>query len=332
MSPKSSSCVFLGYSPIHKGFRCFDRKTQCLYVSRHVQFYETIFPYAGDDMQQIHNSTPYITFSDSFESNDNMSLDLLLSSPISNPNCFPCSDDLHASSHASLVISTIPSSSPLSPSVSISTTSTNTNPMVTRGKDGIFKPKAYHALTLSPLSQFFQVILAIREPRGFKSTAKHPKWLSAMDDEIQALKKNDTWDLVLCPINHNVVGCCWIFKTKLHANGSIERHKACLVAKGFSQIHGLDFGDTFNPVVRPATIRIILSIAVTSGWPLHLLDVKNAFLHGHLSEEVYMEQPPGYTDPQFPQHVCHLKRALYELKQGPHAWFQRFSSFLFIYL
>ncbi|KAL6349136.1 hypothetical protein AAG906_033792 [Vitis piasezkii] len=203
----TSSC----YSPLHKGFRCFDRKTQRLYVSRHVQFYETIFPYAGDDMQQIHNSTPYITFSDSFESNDNMSHDLLLFSPVSNPNCLPCSDDLHASSHASPIISTILSSSPLSAFVSIPTTSTNIHPM----------------------------------PRGFKCETKHHEWLSAMDDEIQALKKNDTWDLVPRPINHNVVGCRWIFKTKLHANGSIERHKARLVAKGFSQIHGLDFEDTF---------------------------------------------------------------------------------------
>ncbi|KAL6346966.1 hypothetical protein AAG906_006026 [Vitis piasezkii] len=271
------------------GFRCFVHKTQRLYVSRHVQCYETIFPYAGDDMQQIHNSTPYITFSYSFESNDNMSPDLLLSSPISNPNCLPCGDDLHASSHASPVISTIPSSSPLSPSVSIPTTSTNTNLM------------------------FFQVLIAIQESRGFKFVAKHPKWLSAMDDEIQALKKNDTWDLITRPINHNVVGCRWIFKTKLHANGSIERHKAHLVAKGFSQIHGLDFEDTFSPVVHPATIRIILSIAVTYGWSLHQLDVKNAFLHGHLSEEVYMEQPPGYIDRQFPQHVCHLKCTFYLL-------------------
>ena len=106
-------------------------------------------------MQQIHNSTSYITFSDSFESNDNMSPDLLLSSPVSNPNCLSCSDDLHASSHASPVISTIPSTSPLSPSVFILTTSTNTHPMVTREKVGIFKPKAYHALTFSPSSQIF---------------------------------------------------------------------------------------------------------------------------------------------------------------------------------
>ena len=79
--------------------------------------------------------------------------------------------------------------------------------------------------------------------------------------------------------------------------------------------------DTFSPVVRPAIVRIILSLAVTSGWRLHQLDVKNAFLHGFLNEEVYMEQPPGYTDPHFPQHVCCLKRALYGLKQAPQAWF-----------
>jgi hypothetical protein len=90
-----------------------------------------------------------------------------------------------------------------------------------------------------------------------------------MDAEIQALKNNDTWDFVQRPASHNVVGCRWIFKTKLRANGSIERHKAHLVAKGFSQIHGLDFEDMFSPVVRPATVRIILSIEVGSGWPLH---------------------------------------------------------------
>jgi hypothetical protein len=118
-----------------------------------------------------------------------------------------------------------------------------------------------------------------------------------MDDEIQALKKNDSWDIVPRLVNHNMIGCRWIFKTKLYADGSIKHHKARLVAKGFSQIHGLDFKDTFNPVVRPATVQIILSIIVIFGWLLHQLNVNNAFLHGHISEEVYMDQPPGYTDP-----------------------------------
>jgi hypothetical protein len=86
------------------------------------------------------------------------------------------------------------------------------------------------------------------------------------------------------------------------------------VAQGFSQIQGFDFDDTFSPVVRPATVRLILSLAFTSDWSVHKLDVNNAFLHGLLHDEVYMEQPPGYTDPLFPQHVYRLKQALYGLK------------------
>ncbi|KAJ6945155.1 Retrovirus-related Pol polyprotein from transposon RE1 [Populus alba x Populus x berolinensis] len=333
LSLKSAPCVFLGYSPLHKGFRCFDRKTQRLYISRHVQFYETIFPYAGDNVQQNHNSIPYITFSDFLDSHNIVSPASplpLVSSLVSASTCLPCSDKLVASCSQPPIMSIVPSPSQSSPHVPVPlmTTSTNLHPMVTRRKAGIFKPKAYHVLTISPSSQFFQVLLALQEPRGFKSAAKHLAWLLAMDAEIQALKKNDTWDLMLRPASHNVVSCRWIFKTKLRADGSIERHKARLVAKGFSQIHGLDFEDTFSLVVRPATVRIILSIAVSSGWLLHQLDVHNVFLHGHLSELVYMDQPPGYTDPRFPHHVCRLKRALYGLKQAPRAWFQRFSSFL----
>jgi len=101
------------------------------------------------------------------------------------------------------------------------------------------------------------------------------------------------------------------------------------VAQGFSQKHGIDFDATFCPVVCPATVRIILTLVAMHNWALHQLDVKNAFLHGFLQEEVYMEQPPGYIDPEFPSHVCCLQRALYGLKQASRAWFQRFSHFLF---
>ena len=100
------------------------------------------------------------------------------------------------------------------------------------------------------------------------------------------------------------------------------------MAQGFSQKHGIDFDATFSPVVCPATVRIILTLVAMHNWALHQLDVKNAFLHGFLQEEVYMEQPLGYIDPEFPSHVCCLQRALYGLKQAPRAWFQRFSHFL----
>jgi hypothetical protein len=149
-----------------------------------------------------------------------------------------------------------------------------------------------------------------------------------MEEEIRALKLNQTWELVPRPPATNVVGSKWVFRTKYHLDGSIDRLKARLVAKGYTQLYGLDFNDTFSPVVRASTVRIVLSIAVSHGWNMRQLDMKNAFLHGLLQEQVYMEQPPSYADSSHPDHVCRLKKAIYGLKQAPRAWFHRFSHFL----
>ena len=151
-------------------------------------------------------------------------------------------------------------------------------------------------------------------PRGFKFAAKNLARFAAMDDEIQALRDNCTWDLVPRPPKMNIVGSKWVFRTKYLSDGSIDRLKARLVAKGYTQLPGLDYTDTFNPVVKASTVRVVLSLAVTRGWPLRQLDVKNAFLNGILQEHVYMEQPPGYVDPRFPHHVCKHKKALHGLK------------------
>lgn len=136
------------------------------------------------------------------------------------------------------------------------------------------------------------------------------------------------WQLIPRLPSMNVVGSKWVFKTKLTADGTVERFKARLVAKGYNQIEGVDFEETFSPVVKATTIRIVLSIATTLRWEIKELDVKNAFLHGDLKETVFMEQPPGFKDPIFPNHVCLLKKAHYGLKQAPKAWFHKFSSYL----
>ncbi|XP_019175666.1 PREDICTED: uncharacterized protein LOC109170988 [Ipomoea nil] len=126
----------------------------------------------------------------------------------------------------------------------------------------------------------------------------------------------------------NIIGCKWVFRTKRTADGLVERYKARLVAKGFNQVAGKDFFDTFSPVVKPTTVRILFSMAVTNNWTLRQLDVHNAFLNGHLAKTVYMKQPPGYEDLAHPGHVCLLQRSLYSLKQAPRAWFKRLHDYL----
>jgi hypothetical protein len=147
-----------------------------------------------------------------------------------------------------------------------------------------------------------------------------------MNIEFDALLKNQTWTLVPPHPNQNVVGCKWVFRIKRHADGSIERYKARLVAKGFHQQPGIDYDETYSPVIKPTTVRTVLSIAISAGWSVQQIDIQNAFLHGTLSEDVFMTQPPGFQHPQFLNHVCKLQKAIYGLKQAPRAWFSRLSS------
>ncbi|GAA0173131.1 transmembrane signal receptor [Lithospermum erythrorhizon] len=118
----------------------------------------------------------------------------------------------------------------------------------------------------------------------------------------------------------------WIFHHKLRSDGSFERYKARVVGDGKTQQVGIDCGKTFSPVVKLATIRTVLTFALSQSWPIHQLDVTNGFLHGDLHDTVYMYQPLGFRDPVYPDYVCKLKKSLYGLKQAPRAWYQRFAD------
>ncbi|GKC03232.1 retrovirus-related pol polyprotein from transposon RE1, partial [Tanacetum coccineum] len=209
--------------------------------------------------------------------------------------------------------------------------STSSHPMTTRSKAGIFKHKHHADLASLTTHPLHVALLSTTEPRGFKTAAKDPKWMEAMNEEFQALQQNQTWVLVPRPGSANIIGSKWVYRIKYNSDGTIERYKARLVAQGCSQIPGLDYYHTFSPVVKASTVRIVISLAVLHKWKLHQLDVKNAFLNGHLNETVFMEQPPGFLNHQYPNHVCKLSKALYGLKQAPRAWFQRLSTFLLSY-
>ena len=196
------------------------------------------------------------------------------------------------------------------------------HPMTTRSQHGIVKPNPKYALAVDMSSTI------PHEPKTIKTALSYPGWKTAMLEELVALHQNETWRLVPRTPNMHVIGSKWVFKTKLRPNGTLDRLKALLVAKGYHQINELDYTETFSPVIRPGTIRLILTVALVKHWPIQQLDVKNEFLHGYIVEDIYMEQPPGMTDPQFPKHVCKLQRALYRLKQAPRAWFDGLSVFL----
>lgn len=164
------------------------------------------------------------------------------------------------------------------------------HPMQTRSKDGIFKPKSY-AVAVTDLG----VDLVNSECSSVTQALQSPHWKQATCEEYDALMKNLTWSLVPFPSNAKAIGCKCIFYIKRNPNGSSQKYKARLVAKGFHQREGLDFGEVFSPMVKPSTVRIMLTIALSKGWTIRQFDSNNAFLNGELSEVVYMTQPEGFT-------------------------------------
>ncbi|VVA36257.1 Hypothetical predicted protein, partial [Prunus dulcis] len=202
----------------------------------------------------------------------------------------------------------------------------NHHSMQTRSESGVTKRKdftddeCYHTSLLA--------LPQLDEPSSYKVARYSPEWVTAMQEEISALNTQSTWTLVPPPPGVNIVGSKWIYKVKRNSDGSVSGYKAWVVAQGFSQTQGFDYSETFNPVVRHTTVRLILSLAAMHGWQLRQLDVKNAFLHGDLEEEVYMKQSPGFEDSTHPQYVCKLRKSLCGLKQAPREWNAKFTGYL----
>ncbi|GJZ17589.1 ribonuclease H-like domain-containing protein [Tanacetum coccineum] len=347
LEPRATPAIFLGYAPNHRGYRCLDLHNNKILISRHVTFDETVFPYGTITP----TNTPRYTFLDDTPDfvptpiphvipTQNSPTDTTI--PIDTPTYLP-HDALaqHLTPPPSPTSAQARDTSPSSASTSAQTEHTNTpvplspvnanhqthtppptvqqpkpnpasvHPMVTRFQVGSNRPPARLTLHVSSVSPL---------PKSYRDAFRDPHWLNAMRDEYTALIKNDTWTLVPRPPDTNIVRSMWLFRHKYLADGTLSRYKARLVANGSTQMEGVDVDETFSPVVKPGTIRTVLSLATSRHWPVHQLDVKNAFLHGDLSETVYMHQPPGFRDPAHPDYVCLLQRSLYGLKQAPRAW------------
>jgi hypothetical protein len=159
------------------------------------------------------------------------------------------------------------------------------------------------------------------EPYRVEDTLRDSDWVLAMQEGLNNFTRNEVWYLVPRP-NQNVVGTKWVFHNKQDEHGVVTRTKARLVAKGYSQFKGLDFGETYAPVARLESICILLAYATYQGFKLYQMDVKSAFHNGPIKEEVYVEQPPGFKDSEYPNYVYKLSKVLYGLKQAPRAWYE----------
>ncbi|XP_074356385.1 uncharacterized protein LOC141696098 [Apium graveolens] len=163
----------------------------------------------------------------------------------------------------------------------------------------------------SPKHSFFLAQIAQhKEPRTFARAVLDPQWILAMNKELDALESNNTWELVTLPLGKQTIGCKWVFKIKYLANSEIDRYKVRLFAKGYTQQPSVDFHDTFSPVAKGVNVKSVMAITTSKNWSIYQLDIKNAFLHGDLLEEVYMDIPLGY---QIDVHAQGLvKAALHE--------------------
>lgn len=173
----------------------------------------------------------------------------------------------------------------------------------------------------------YMALFVDSDPITYEEAVKNAEWRTAMNSEIAAIERNNTWELTELPSGGKVIGVKWVYKTKLNEHGDVDKYKARLVVKGYSQQYGVDYAEVFAPVARLDTIRVILSLAAQKGWMIYQLDVKSAFLHGELSEEVFVAQPSGYVQKGHEHKVYKLKKALYGLKQAPRAWYSRIESY-----
>ncbi|GJT30079.1 putative RNA-directed DNA polymerase [Tanacetum coccineum] len=330
LTSRSEKCVFIGYSYVKKAYKLFSLDNRRVLFSRDVKFYETVFPFKmkntkRNDLADVDytNDAELVTFFDNQTK----------PRPNDDERATPCEEGgVHSDFDAApmqhpeensathigdniLSKGNFQDESPVhNDIVSSGDNSEEEQPNVRRSS----RPSRFPA-------KFNDFMLDSNLKYGIE---KHDaRWVEAMNNEIEALIRNNTWTITDLPIGRKAIDNKWLYKIKYKSTGHVDKFKARVVAKGFSQKEGIDFDETFSPVVKMVTIRCLICIVVSNDWPLFQLDVNNAFLYGDLNEDIYMSLPLGFECAD-KNKVCKLNKALYGLKQAPRQWNAKLTTVL----
>ncbi|KAI3690760.1 hypothetical protein L2E82_48967 [Cichorium intybus] len=302
LDEKSEKAIFVGYSKNTKAYKLYNPLTRNTIISRDVVFDEEKnwdnSPSHTEEVTQIGDGTT--SQEDSTINHENS-----VSSPSNNSPFTPQNSQLPQGSESSM---STPESPPKQGYKSLARVYENNR-----------------RLEFDDIADF--ALFADADPLLYEEACLSKQSRDAMDEEINSILKNNTWELVDLPKGHKAIGVKWVYKTKLNEEGEVDRLKARLVVKGYKQKYGIDYQEVFAPVIRLETIRLVLALAAQKNWKVHQMDVKSAFLNRTLKEDVYIDQPTGYVKKGEEHKVCHLKKALYGLKQAPRAWYSRIEDY-----
>ncbi|GKC45238.1 retrovirus-related pol polyprotein from transposon TNT 1-94, partial [Tanacetum coccineum] len=290
LDPKSRKCLFLGYADGVKGYRLWDPTAHKVVVSRDVVFMEDKIQ-ENEEGDSTTRETTSIQIEKEFQSND---------------------------------------SSEAVPQHEVNETDESQAP-ATRTLNRERRRPGWQADYVMESNVAYCLLTEEGEPSTLQEALNNPDasfWKEAMQEEIEALHKNKTWELVPLPGGRKPIGNKWVYKIKRNGDDQVERYRARLVVKGYAQKEGIDFNEIFSLVVRMTTIRVVLAMCVAYDLHLEQLHVKTLFLHGNLEEEIYMLQPEGFKQKGKENLVCRLNKSLYGLKQAPRCWYKRFDSFI----
>ncbi|GJY48457.1 putative RNA-directed DNA polymerase [Tanacetum coccineum] len=319
---ESEKCVLIGYSSNKKAYKLLSLDTRNVFYSRDVKFYETVFPFKQKtcDSTDVENTSEvdHLQFFDNLkpQSPNDDGRD-----PSNVEGSLPHSD-MHDSAQGKNQSDMLTATQIDDQNWSEGNVQNISQSSPTQNRDDVQTPVIRRSERQSkPPVRFNDYILSSNVKYGIE------KYVEAMNNEIEALNRNNTWTICDLPVGRKPIGSKWIWKIKYKASGDIERYKARLVAKGFSQKEGFDYDETFSPVVKMVTVRCLISIVVVNKWPLYQLDVNNAFLYGDLVEDVYVTLPDGYNNVDKSK-VCKLNKSLYGLKQAPRQWNAKLTTAL----